>query len=181
MIFLGVTLMLVSMAWVLLDKKRSKEYGKQLEEKRQALEEIIGDAEQMIIELNKFSDYVTEQVSKKSEELEKNLKGFEEKLSNIKETSIESKNEDSNLEHLAVECTGPESFAEESEQSVDPPVSQEIENPISQPKKEEKVVPLNDRYKEVLNLSQKGYTQTDIAKQLNMGKGEIQLIIEMNR
>ncbi len=181
MIFFGVILMLVAMAWVLLDGKRSKNYAGQLEEKSRALEEIIADAEQMIIELNKFSDYVAEQVSQKSDEFEKKLNEFEKKLSSFKELPSESKKEQIPSVSETVQCTSTDGISEEIRERIFPSTSQETADSMMQLKKEEKVVPLGNKYREVLALSQKGYTQTDIAKKLKMGKGEIQLIIEMNR
>ena len=45
----------------------------------------------------------------------------------------------------------------------------------------EKVIPINSKYNEVLRLAECGLNEVDIAKRLNMGKGEIQLIMGLNR
>jgi len=47
--------------------------------------------------------------------------------------------------------------------------------------KDEKVIPINSKHKEVLALAQKGLNETEIAKKLSMGKGEIQLILGVNK
>lgn len=44
-----------------------------------------------------------------------------------------------------------------------------------------KIVSANNKYKEVINLSQSGLNETQIAKKLNMGKGEIQLVLGINK
>lgn len=44
-----------------------------------------------------------------------------------------------------------------------------------------KIIPINGRYKEVIDLSQSGLDETQIAKKLNMGKGEIQLVLGINK
>ena len=43
------------------------------------------------------------------------------------------------------------------------------------------VMPLNIRHKEVLELAENGMNDTEIAKKLNMGKGEVQLILGMTK
>ncbi|NLI59141.1 MAG: hypothetical protein GX387_11620 [Clostridium sp.] len=44
-----------------------------------------------------------------------------------------------------------------------------------------KIVSANSKYKEVISLSQSGLNETQIAKKLNMGKGEIQLVLGINK
>jgi bacterioferritin-associated ferredoxin len=46
---------------------------------------------------------------------------------------------------------------------------------------QKKIISINNRYKEVISLSQSGLNKTQIAKKLNMGKGEIQLVLGINK
>ncbi|NLK86364.1 MAG: hypothetical protein GX279_02600, partial [Clostridiaceae bacterium] len=48
-------------------------------------------------------------------------------------------------------------------------------------KRREKVIPFSNRYSEVLRLSNEGMGDLQIAKSLNMGKGEVELIIGLKR
>lgn len=59
--------------------------------------------------------------------------------------------------------------------------SAQVHNGVQQTKVKEKVIPLKGRYKEVLNLLENGLNETEIAKKLNIGKGEIQLILGMSK
>lgn len=48
-------------------------------------------------------------------------------------------------------------------------------------KTKEKPILSNKKHMEVINLAHKGLNETEIARKLNMGKGEIQLILGVNR
>lgn len=47
--------------------------------------------------------------------------------------------------------------------------------------KQEKVIPLSKKYSEVLRCSREGMKSLDIARELNMGKGEVELIIGLKK
>lgn len=48
-------------------------------------------------------------------------------------------------------------------------------------KKPEKIIQIKNKYTEVIRLAEKGMGQVDIARMLNMGKGEVELILGLNR
>jgi orotate phosphoribosyltransferase-like protein len=48
-------------------------------------------------------------------------------------------------------------------------------------KVKEKIISINNKHNEVITLANKGLNETEIARKLNMGKGEIQLILGVNR
>ena len=87
LIFIGILLITFSLILVLLDKKKVFGFARNYERKKQELIEIINDAEQMIEELNKFSDYIVTQMDFKNEELRLNLKKADE---NIKSLAIKA-------------------------------------------------------------------------------------------
>lgn len=74
LIFLGILIIIFILLLVLLDRKKAFNFVQNYEKKKQELVEVIYDAEQMIEELNKFSDYVVTQMDFKNEELSMNLK-----------------------------------------------------------------------------------------------------------
>jgi hypothetical protein len=43
------------------------------------------------------------------------------------------------------------------------------------------VIPINSKYAEVLMLSEEGLSEIEIAKKLGMGKGEVELVLGMNK
>ncbi len=188
-IFLGIILTLVSMVWIAYDRKKSYDYEKRIDEKKNELEGIISDAEQMIEELNKFSDYVVTKIDLKNEELSLKLKSLEE-YERCSETQAIKQNESAEpIRGVTVDLAADEDiFAFNGRKDsyldtlkVEDAVNQAHEAQEAQEEEKGKRIPLNGRYKEVLDLAQKGMDHTEIARLLNMGKGEVQLVLGLNR
>jgi DNA-binding NarL/FixJ family response regulator len=194
-IFLGITLILISLVWIAYDKKKSDDYTKTLSEKKEELIEIISDADQMVEEMNKFSDYIATQMELKNEELCSNLKAVEDKLKQISVRVHESVD----VKPIPVEKvvngapigvymkTKSAVFEQSSDLNIENQmfehsnISPYNQNQRQQYKIKDNVIPLNGRHKEVLNLYENGLNETEIAKRLNMGKGEVQLILGVNK
>lgn len=197
-IFLGILLIVVSLVWILYDRKRSNDYMKQLDEKKEDLVRVISDSELMLEELNKFSDYVVTQMDLKNEELCARLKFIDERIKQADESiykqdrvktvqvekiqKIEKVVNGSALDvRLKAEPVMVEYGSELITNSVDSREGGVEYFHKPQPKVRDKVIPLNSKHKEVIQLAEKGMTDTEIAKKLSMGKGEIQLILGMNK
>ena len=188
-IFLGIILILVSLAAIAYDRKKSNDRSKQLDRKREELIGIIADAEQMIEELNKFSDYMITQMNLKNEELSSNLKLVEEKLAQLDLKAHEGCETAACAEDKVVNSAPalPSSvlhqplFKGKSDLLIDSLGSISGPAPFGRGENKEKVVPMNTKHKKVLQLADKGLTHTEIARALSMGKGEIQLILELNK
>ena len=206
MVFLDIVLVVFSLIWVALEKKRVFNFTKGFEDKKQELTEIINDAEQMIEELNKFSDYIVTQMDLKNEELSMNLRKAEEEIKHLgqKAQSVKaSVPEFATVEEVKAEYkpaavvhgtageAAPMSVEAKSRQAVEYAAEninfdKIVYKPVHQPsrptaKKAEKVIPINNRYSEVLRLSESGLGEPEIAKMLNMGKGEVSLILGINK
>jgi hypothetical protein len=194
-IFIGIMLIVFSLVLIAYDKKKSIDNAKVLEDKKQDLINIINDAEQMVEELNRFSDYIVNQMDIKNEELCATLKGIEEKAKKINQRIDEkpemksaTQRNDMTVSCNNVEATGNDSeklFGLNSDLIIDNIVfdNRGVIGDIYKPynKVKEKVIPINNRYKEVIQLSERGLDNTEIAKRLNMGKGEIELTLGLNR
>ncbi len=221
MIFFGILLVLVSLLFIALDKKKVFNFTRSFDDKKQQLTEILNDAELMIEELNKFSDYIVNQMDLKNEELNKNLKIAEDKVlamgERVKVMSVDSYTstavnpaaDGSSVQPpvSVIQTTGQinraasaykQEAAEIGKQSKNDMVNEteapeatgsrkatqaaahqeKADETVSSPlKKKDKVIPLRNKYSEVIRLSQKGVESIDIARGLNMGKGEVELII----
>ncbi|MGE5615200.1 MAG: DUF6115 domain-containing protein [Bacillota bacterium] len=189
MIFLGILFVITSMVFLLFDKRKAFEFSKSFDEKKQELAEIISDAEQMIEELNKFSDYIVNQVDIKSEQLDKNLKDAETRIHELSEKAAAIS------ASVAAAVNAEKSPAAVAARKMDiqpviPPVIQErrINGGLGVPdayaaaaEKNEKVIPFRNKYSEVLRLSREGMGNLDIAKSLNIGKGEVELIVGLRK
>lgn len=206
LVFLGIILVSLSLVWVILDKKKAFGFARSFEDKKQELVEIINDAEQMIEELNRFSDYIVTQMDLKNEELRMNLKNADEDIKNLvqKAQSVKmsiaagSVKEEAKLEYktaavvngsvpempplpvdMAVKQNSvPAAESTDNGNTAHTPVYQQ---PRQIQRKSEKVIPINNRYGEVLHLAKSGLSELEIARTLNMGKGEVELILGINK
>lgn len=192
--FIGILLMLISFIWVIIDKKRHIDYREVIDEKKTSLVNIVEDAEVMVEELNKFSGYVFDEF----EVREKNVKGLLNKLDQeIKEKTVvvnsmkitEKAEEISFKKAVGENRISPKITYVQNNSGRDKDLNGIIEqreeisrenNYETEPKKDN-VIHLKQRYKKVLNMVDDGLTQGEIAKKLNMGKSEVQLILEMYR
>jgi len=202
-IFVGIILVIAALLWVVFDRKKTFDYVKSLDAKKEELIGIIRDAEQMIEELNKFSDYIVSQMDLKNEELWNNLKLFEEQakrlvsesadsVANARQHEIINKkavNDDSSNADANDSSKGgkfeyrSDLIIEDLEFTVREPLYTQVSNleKAIKIKEKEKVIPFNAKYRDVINLADEGLSSTEIAKKLNMGKGEIQLVLELNK
>lgn len=208
LVFFGVLLVLFSLICIFLDKKKVFSFIKSYDDKKQELVEIINDAEQMIDELNRFSDYIVNQMDLKNEELSKNLKFAEEKVNILRERVGAICNEPKEIaigeneeEYSASVMEAPAILnTRVQDVLVDIPTAVAVnggkidtvgvaeaycksdhEFAVAPFKKREKVVPINIKYSEVSRLSQEGMQSLEIAKRLNMGKGEVELILGLRK
>lgn len=201
LIFVGILLVLISIILILIDKKNVFIFRKTFDDKKQELVEIINDAEQMIDELNRFSDYIVSQIDAKNEELNVSIKGAEKKISALKnkataisktinatsrkaikddsdDTVIETKNSMAGEATKAQRQSDTGSVLPQNSVAAVEAYSRSETMPSKTIKsRRDKVIPFNSKHSEVLRLSKQGMEGTEIAKSLNMGKGEVELII----
>lgn len=197
LVFLGILIVLFSLICIFLDKKKIFDSTKNYEEKKQQLIEIINDAEQMIDEMNKFSDYIVNRMDLKNDELNKNLQFAEEKLNALSNRAkiIYDKTKETAIGENEVECglTDMEAVSSEKPEIMDTvrvsyPAAAAVngstagfENTFIPLRRREKVIPINNKYSEVSRLSQEGMQSLEIARRLNIGKGEVELILGLRK
>lgn len=194
-IFLGIMLIALSLVLIAYDRKRSYDYSKNMDAKKEELLGIINDAEQMVEELNKFSDYIVNQVDSKKEEINVSLASISEQIEQmncrIKEKSGSKPVRGEKVANGSVidirtdnEMMIPDRKSDLVIENLDikssSPALTKTYKP--QPKVKEKVIPImSTKHREVLRLANEGLTETEIAKRMNLGRGEVQLILGMNR
>ncbi len=178
-ILCGIILLIISFIWILVEEKSILNSEKRLDEKKDDLIEIIGDAEQLVHELNKLSDYIISQIQGKNDQIFEHMSEVEEKILNIEGILDKKYNDLENREPLVVNDNIHINY------SIDDKVeaggnNQESLN-IRNKKSYQNVVSINSRYSEVYNLAQQGLNNMEIAKYLNMGKGEVELILGVRK
>jgi len=179
-IFLGMALIVVSVIWIYIDRKRFESFEKRIDKKKEELKAIISDADEMVEELNRFSDYIINQLDIKNEEVLNNIKKYEQKLSSINEKVNNSGLVKEAEVKLVVNGNRSDLIIDSLEAMGLEKTAVQKESP--QEKKYEKVIPINNsKHRKVLELASQGLNEVEIARNLKMGKGEIQLILELNK
>ncbi|KNY28351.1 DUF6115 domain-containing protein [Pseudobacteroides cellulosolvens] len=176
-IFIGILLVILAFVWILYDRKKAYDYTKNVENMKAALLSVMKDAEEMIDELNRISGYIYDNLDSKTNEIQGILLSVDEKIKELKslptqkskaiKDAAENRTEGSNREVMGIQAIQLKNFTEEF-------------NSLKNTKPKSRGIVANSRYKEVIKLSQSGMGETEIAKTLNIGKGEIQLILGMN-
>ena len=230
-IIIGLVLIIASLVWVIYDKKKSVGYVYEMEEKKAELENTIEDAEEMIMEMNKFYDYIVTQIDSRNKQLKSKINEFNKEtgnkntVNNIEENETEdkvidrSKNKGTKIAGYKaevvleneVENTKVVKPDRKEEYNVDYKVANELEVEEDRSKYKnshennvytikdliknatkytaqnsmensvQDTIPLNPKQIEVLKLATEGLNETEIAKKMNIGKGEVQLILGLNR
>lgn len=168
-ILIGSGLTLFALMLILFEKRRLHDYRNDLKEKKEDLIKVIEDAEELISEMNRFSDYAVTQIEEKNDILLKSIAQADSKLElldsyNVKIASLDSSpvyDETAVLQIL------------EEEKS-------ENDGPMVSPRKG-KVLTFDLKRREIIKLARSGLDSTEIARLLNCGKGEIELIARIGR
>lgn len=175
LVTIGICLIIVSIVMVMLDRKRDLDEKNEIVSLKNELRELLEDSSDMVDELNRFSDYIVNKVDEKCSEFNKIMSDSNVTIKPLNEEVSKAKSVQDNSEHVY-------KTVEELEKSefLDDEIafSDEIQ-PIS-PKPEESTTSKNQKHDEVMKLFEAGMTDSDIAKALNMGKGEVQLIVGLN-
>jgi len=69
-ILIGVLMTAVAMIWMVIEKKRSRDYRLEINERVHELRQVVEDAEQLLDELNSFSNYIVTRMEEKQQEVE---------------------------------------------------------------------------------------------------------------
>jgi len=192
-IFIGIILIVVSLILILFDKKEAYDTELRMDEKMSELLRIINDAEVMVDELNKFSDYVVTQIEEKSNEMDSKINEAEKVIETLR-------NEMASIDNLQKESTDNGSSVDISNVSIkshsvntsETEIEKVEDNVVELGKKSmddiyivqktrDNVIPINSKHNEVIMLAKNGLSETEIARKLNIGKGEIQLILGVNK
>ncbi|HOE56589.1 MAG TPA: hypothetical protein PLL98_01515 [Bacillota bacterium] len=158
---IGIFTVLAAALLIFLDKVKGEDIYFNMDVKEQEIKKVIEDADEIIAELN----YTSEMVVK---EIEDKLNGFRNELNSL---SNKSKNS------LAAEKNDNISVA--APIAVVPAKKKKI---ISDDKSNDKDPDgkLSQKQQTVFDYASQGMSVTDIAKQMDIGQGEVMLILSLN-
>ncbi len=185
---LSVLILISSLIYLIVVRKWSKRELRRIENKKTEIEAIVESADQMIDELNRFSDYIIVHIAEKTHEVEEMLRQLDD--------NIEEKRQ---LMGVFSQSEGEESAREtdesdNAEEGICTTVIPMLNKPVgrwsnrayiySKPAAKEvrpveKIINSNTKSRQIVLLAEKGFDETEIAKRLNVGRGEIQLILGM--
>jgi len=174
-ILIGIILVAVSIVWMVIERKNNRDYRLEIDEKRYELQQLLEDSDQLLNELNIFSGYIVSRMEEKQEAIEEALKSADERLalfSNLDEIPADPI---SNMEKIP---KSPDQDFEEIKENV-VPIEDEVNKTLLQ--KKGKIIPFDVKKREVIKLQRNGMDDAEIAKLLNMGKGEIELISRISQ
>ena len=182
--FIVVTAMIIMIIIAGRDRKRLNELIANLSDNKDNLAQLLKDADLMLSELNKSSDYIVTQIDLKNVELWNSIKKYDNKLAELKNESESILLKlDESVEALREKVYSPQINAPQKS------VLMTIENrkwnhdisraPISR-KTQDKATHYNEKYAKVVELADSGISNTEIARRLNMCMSEIQLVLNIS-
>lgn len=181
LIMIGISLILISIIMVMLDRKRDSEEKREYIEIKSKLEELLIDSSEMVDELNRFSDYMVTRVDKKCKEYMDLINYKQEKKVDDTVAQQVSKVSEAEATAAAVTIKPSEPVPDIREiNSVDEAVIFTEELEAGNSSGEDNSKGSNHKHNEVIKLFEAGMSDAEIAKALNIGKGEVQLIIGLN-
>lgn len=159
-----IVIMALLTAKYVYEKKKVRSYFQRLEDSKNSLEDLLDEGERMIQELNRISEYIVSRIDIKNAEIWASLKRLDEKV-------LESERR---IRMIKVEADRVQSDLKASLARA-----KVISGSGASEERAKKVIPINSRYRDVLKLAANGYSDTEIAKKLGMGKGEIKLVLDL--
>ncbi len=169
LLYLAAGAAVVSVIWGRIEIRKVKSEIIKANQYAGKLSGIIADAGEMLEELNNFSDYIVTRIDLKNRELWDSLKRFDERIKAIN-----------------MQLSGQSSFGQLQGQSSSGRPFKLINaaeerltrnSSINTNSNRATVVAFSSKYHKVIELASVGYDETEIARRLKMGKGEIQLVL----
>jgi DNA-binding NarL/FixJ family response regulator len=171
-ILIGSGLVVFALILMLSEKRRMHDWRDDVKQKKEDLIKVIEDAETLIEEMNRFSDYVVSSLEQSHTTLEKTIQEADYRIELLNGKTIDIDNSG----YIEPEIQALEALSSEQENQEEP-----IPLPNPEMFKKGKVIPFDVKRREIIKLSRSGLDSTQIARLLNIGKGEIELIARMSR
>jgi DNA-binding NarL/FixJ family response regulator len=171
----SIILFVFSIIAFIIGRKWSVREGQRVERKKKEIEAILESADQMINELNNFSDYVIDSLKEQAQEVKNMLMELEDQMQFSKRELLLQKEEISELN----EYQKLRPFINKNVLAYNKMKTSHLGDYVKTKKLTRDIASLSPKSKEILSLSADGLNETEIAKRLNIGRGEIQLILGM--
>ncbi|MGE5473481.1 MAG: DUF6115 domain-containing protein [Ignavibacteriales bacterium] len=178
---ISVFFLVFSLLFFFVFKRWGQREFDRIEKKKKEIEEIISTADQMIDEMNRFSDYMITNLEEKSDTVEKMVVSLEEKIKRNKKVIEGIKTVEKAIDEDKIEIAKTIiPFQSRASSIINTKGAVEIKQDLLE----------NENYKprvnssksnQILKLAENGLDETEIAKRLKVGRGEIQLVLGMSK
>ena len=168
-VLVGSGITVFALILLLAEKNRLHDYRVDLKEKKENLINVIEDAEELISEMNRYSDYIVTQIEEKHSALSQAILDADFRIEFFNSANNPEVPKDTTP--LYDESAIAKILEEEQPESANFPA----------PVRKGKVLTFDLKRHEIIKLAKNGLDSTEIARQLNCGKGEIELIAKMGR
>lgn len=164
---LSVFFFLFCLFFLLFLRKWAMNEYYRMEKKQKEVTELLETADEMINELNKFSDYIVRDVEDKANEVKQIINELDSVVEEKKQKIQKQK------DNLALLNSGATYNLQKNH--VLPKLKR------TEHKQEQRAIDLGNKSMQILKLSGEGLDEAEIAKKLNIGRGEIQLVLGMKK
>ncbi len=189
---LAILVLIASILFFTTTRKWSIREIQRIEKKKEEIEEILSSADQMLDELNRFSDYMVTHIEDKVREIESMIVKIDVKVDDSKSALAEKtvvtqqggshrcyEKNNQNVRNISktivpfsnkgIAFNANKIYSYSSYSSAFLPENGAVDNIINS----------NIKSKQIISLAEKGLSETEIARKLNVGRGEIQLVLGM--
>jgi hypothetical protein len=185
---LAIFVLFLSMVFLMIIRKWSAREIKRIDKKKNEIEEMLLSADQMIDELNRFSDYMIGHIEEKVQEAENLISQIDNKIDN-RQMAIQAQSFSTKIIQEKLQIS-PNQAEKASAKTIIPFTNKSsavnlgkmqmyTRAGITGGRPSDNLLTSNLKTKQILSLSEKGFDEAEIAKMLNIGRGEIQLILGM--
>ena len=168
-ILIGSGITVFAFIWMLVEKHKLHDYRKDIKGKKEDLIKVIEDADVLISEMNRYSDYIVTCIEEKHSSLAQSLSDADLRIESLKSAGGAGTPKKEIL--LYDEEPAAKILEEEKPENMHKKT----------PAHKGKILPFDLKKREIINLSKGGLDSTEIARKLNCGKGEIELIARVGR
>ena len=156
---IGVFAVLAAAMLIFLDKLKGEDIYFNMDVKEQEIKKVIEDADEIISELNYTSEMVVKEIEEKIREMRENIR-------NLNTAAVNPLAADA---AAVQQAKAPATIAVKRKKIINDPDKKD--NPADQK--------LNRKQQAVFDYASQGMSVIDIAKRMNIGQGEVMLILSL--